>query len=931
MTSPKSIYLSYADEDEATASQLHKALDTLLDGQIFFRRFDLRAGASLAETIDDLASSAKWFILLLSSKSINSNWIKMDAKLQTIRWLQQINFNILVIKIDDCDIPKHLRIALESQYLVNLHESKDFQDEFIEIANYIMQKTPYEIQQDLFVDRGDTEDLFAYSSRTHRVIFILGMAGIGKTSFVVNKVASKLGKQPIRVKLMSGMGNSIDYIARQILKETFSEQPMHATTEKELVALASDAMKKRSRRFFLFVDNLEFSLNASNELDEQFINFLTTLLENDYKSHIVLATTRTPHYPIDFAPQCDLLRLDELEDLYIQQCMDEWLSDHPRRKELMNSSSMPYLIKAAGGLPLAAQLLVSSLKAGISPERVVASDEPRRIKLRLAAKILGTMQNVLTDLEEIILQILAFYNEAVSVDDLMEINLINKHGREKVDNAIFNLNKYLLIKENDDGQLTLHTFLTSYYREKLSREDSDGIKQKTIANEIAIYTLNKTNTLYKQLISLSNDPTAIDHEGLKFKVSSEVLRYAVPANKFLRISNRHEDADRLPIKIKGVVRDLVLFFYRDAKDYHNAIKYADRWLRIAPKDYEILLYKARALRNLGQENQLKDAEEILSKISDVSSVRFFTDRVANERGKIAAQKGNEDTAKSIYLSSIKGGTTFPETYVNLARIYLRESRGLPNSRFEEKQSLAKEAIRLLEKANAVSRTASDIFEQFYFDVYIDALEIIEDESAFHLLEDALEEKPADRRLNFRMAEILRERGDLDAAKKYAYTAIENDSISACITLANIFCSEGRILLEGKKTALANAKFVEAAKYAERYRSRSPYSQYEVADCILAKIKRLKGEWNEAAKILAPYENSNDKYIVYEFAELLIHQAEHKISEQDYHGALHDINVAKRKMEQANSDTRDHEQLYGKLDLLFEKCYQKIKDDHLNEN
>lgn len=925
MANPKSIYISYADEDEAIATQLHKALDVLLDGQTYFRRFDLRAGASLAETIDDLASNTKWFILLLSSKSINSNWIKMDAKLQTIRWLQQINFNILVIKIDNCDIPKHLKIALESQYLVNLFESSDVQDEFIEIANYIMQHTPYELQQSLFVDRGDAEDLFAYSSRSHRVIFILGMAGIGKTSFILNKVADKLEKQPIRVKLMSGMGNSIDYIARQILKETFSEQPIHDIDEQELVKLASEAMRKRSRRYFLFVDNLEFSLNASNELDESFVSFLTTLLENDYKSHIVLATTRTPHYPIDFAPQCDLLRLDELEDLYIQQCMDEWLSDHPRRNELLRSPSMPYLIRAAGGLPLAAQLLVSSLKAGISPERVVASDEPKRIKLRLAAKILGTMQNVLTELEEVILQILAFYNEAVSVEDLMEISIVNKHGSGKVNDAILNLNKYLLIKENDEGQLTLHTFLTSYYREKLSREDVDGIKQKTIAREIADYTLNKTNALYKQFVSTLNE-TGLDAEGLKHQISSELLRYAVPANKFLRISDRHEDADRLPIKIKGVVRDLVLYYYRDAKDYRNAIKYADRWLKMIPKDYEILLYKARALRNLGQENHLKEAEEILSKISDVSSARFFFDRVANERGKIASQKGNEDTAKAIYFSSIKGGTTFPETYVNLARIYLKESRNLPNNRFEEKQALAKESIRLLEKANTVSRSASDIFEQFFFDVYIDALEIIEDDSAFHLLEDALEEKPTDRRMNFRMAEILRERGNLIEAKKYANIAIKNDSISANITLANIYCSEGRTLLDEGKASLANAKFIEAAKNAEKYKSRSPYSQYEVADCILAKIQRLKGQWKEAAEILAPYENSSDRYIVYEYAELLIHQAERKISEHNYRDALHDLNLAKWKMDQANTSGRDYDLIKGKLTYLIDECNRKMKED-----
>ncbi len=921
MPSTKSIYLSYADEDESVATQLNSALDILLDGQAFFRRFDLRAGASLYEVIDDAVSTAKWFILILSSKSIHSNWIKRDAKLQTIRWLQQINCNIIVLKIDeinDYDIPKHLRIALEAQYAVNLYESQDVQGEFIEIANHILKDTSYEAQQDLFVDRGDSVDRFAYTSRNHPIMFILGMAGIGKTAFVINKVSKELAKQPIRIKLMPGMGNSIDYIARQVLKEAFVEQPIsNNVDEQTLVMMAVEAVKKRNKRYFLFVDNLEYSLNVSNELDEKFIEFLQLLINNDFRSHVVLATTRMPQYPIDFASYCDILRLDELDDLYIQQCIDEWLSDYPRRKDIMSSTSMPFLIKAAGGLPLAAQLLVSSLKAGISPDRIISSDEPKRIKLRLAAKILGTMQSVLTEAEENILQVLAFYNEYVSVEDLMELDTISRFGIERVNNAILNLNKYLLIKENDDGHLSLHTFLTSYYREQLSREDGDNVKQSSLANEIASYTLMKTNALYNELQSLGEDSSA-ENISIKSQLTSEILRYAVPANKFLRITNNHDDADNLPIKIKGVVRDLVLYFYRDAKDYHNAIKYADRWLRIFPKDYEILLYKARALRNLGQENQLKEAQEILSKIDDVTRSRFFNDRVANERGKISSQKGDDNTARAIYVSSIKNGTTFPETYVNLARIYLKDSKSLPEHKHAEKQALAKESIILLEKANSVSRSASDIFEQFFFDVYIEALEVIEDDSAFGLLEDALEEKPNDRRLNFRMAEILRERGEFEEAKEYAFTAVKNDSISAYITLANIFCAEGRLFLESNDASRANSKFSEAKKYTEKFKSRSPYSQYEVADSILAKIYRYWGDWENAEKILAPHEKSIDRYIVYEYAELLFHKASQKISNNQDSEALGILNDAVARLSRSNITSRDYMLLKEKIINLIDK-------------
>src|SRR5882762_7066315 len=82
-------------------------------------------------------------------------------------------------------------------------------------------------------------------------------------------------------------------------------------------------------------------------------------------------------------------------------------------------------------------------------------------------------------------------------------------------------------------------------------------------------------------------------------LSSEVFRYAVPSGRLLRAIGRDELAARLPIEIKGTLRELVFHFYQTRRDYQKALQYADRWLTINPHDLEVMLYRVRCHRNIG--------------------------------------------------------------------------------------------------------------------------------------------------------------------------------------------------------------------------------------------------------------------------------------------------------------------------------------------
>lgn len=264
----KYVYLSYDDADKEIALQLQEVLETTLIGEIWIRHLDLRAGDLVADVLSDAISEVKWFILILTHNSLNSEWIRKELRLLTIRWLEGMNFNLIVIRADDCNLPRDLKIAMESHYVLNLHDVEDKQDEFVRLSIYIEEKNVARPERKVFVDRGKEVDQFIYSAKYHPIVFVLGTAGIGKTSLVLNKFGPQLRKQPIEVSFSRGKGDSIDYLMREILRKTHVKQPMDSNHLKdtELISLAVEAIKKRERRYFLFVDNLEYALTASHEL-----------------------------------------------------------------------------------------------------------------------------------------------------------------------------------------------------------------------------------------------------------------------------------------------------------------------------------------------------------------------------------------------------------------------------------------------------------------------------------------------------------------------------------------------------------------------------------------------------------------------------------------------------------------------------------------
>lgn len=151
--------------------------------------------------------------------------------------------------------------------------------------------------------------------------------------------------------------------------------------------------------------------------------------------------------------------------MYIHQCFDEWLSDHPKHSEYLNSSHMDNLVKVADGYPLAALMLATSIKSGIPPYIVLKSSEIKRLRLSLAGHILDSLlQERLSELESLILQALGLINEPIHIDDLISIETFAQYLPQQIQEAVYNLIRLLLLSDTDEGMLSLHSFVASYFR-----------------------------------------------------------------------------------------------------------------------------------------------------------------------------------------------------------------------------------------------------------------------------------------------------------------------------------------------------------------------------------------------------------------------------------------------------------------------------------
>lgn len=126
----KKAFISYSHSDNEFTDRLTKAL--IEKGQdVFYDKWDILPGDSIIEKIfEEGLSNCSAFIVVLSTESIKSSWVKEELNAATLRRIEK-HTRVIPILIEDVDIPLSLRT------LMWVDMRKNFDDGVRQIINAI--------------------------------------------------------------------------------------------------------------------------------------------------------------------------------------------------------------------------------------------------------------------------------------------------------------------------------------------------------------------------------------------------------------------------------------------------------------------------------------------------------------------------------------------------------------------------------------------------------------------------------------------------------------------------------------------------------------------------------------------------------------------------------------------------------------------------
>lgn len=105
------IFISYNHADRHFAENL--AMNLVQNKhRVWIDRWELSAGDSLIDRIEEAVQGADAILVLLSNNSIESTWCRKELKSGLIRELEEKSVIVIPILIDDCEVPLFLREKL---------------------------------------------------------------------------------------------------------------------------------------------------------------------------------------------------------------------------------------------------------------------------------------------------------------------------------------------------------------------------------------------------------------------------------------------------------------------------------------------------------------------------------------------------------------------------------------------------------------------------------------------------------------------------------------------------------------------------------------------------------------------------------------------------------------------------------------------------
>lgn len=158
------IFISYSHDDyEFVEALAHALIDKRY--YLWLDKWQLTAGDSIVEKVQSALTKAEAILVILSSKSVNSNWCKKELNSGLIREIDESKVILLPILIEECDIPLFLREKKYADFRNSFEDGlKDILDALGRVTNLeqgrLVKDTGHNV--DWAIDYGYTNDVLTY-------------------------------------------------------------------------------------------------------------------------------------------------------------------------------------------------------------------------------------------------------------------------------------------------------------------------------------------------------------------------------------------------------------------------------------------------------------------------------------------------------------------------------------------------------------------------------------------------------------------------------------------------------------------------------------------------------------------------------------------------------------------------------------------------
>jgi len=910
--SDKQIFISHSSRDNDFARTLaDKLREVYGPAQVWIDLHDLDIGDELATKIPRSLSGAKWFVLLASNVSMQSNWVRFEARLALKNMIERSDFTVLTLKIEDCDFPPELDLLKGYQYV-----RVDSPEQAFTVLQPVLEQDA-QLKKTLFaepfIDRGQDRDQLELLAERHKVIFITGPMGIGKSALIYKVAEEKFKREVIEINLT--LGHDLQRLCREILARCGKPQPADNEEDDILLQDAIWALNQQIQ------DNkLLFMRNFQNALGEEGVRpYLFEFLqkygqESSIRFPVLLSGTRKPYFqtPLDY--RWEDIRLDRLDDEYTILAIQKWYQYiHPDEKEWDEEELRP-LAENLNGHPLAARMIVRDLQYE-GPRGLLRETSLSKFKRTQAEYILGKLNVSLTKLQRHILYAMAILDAPITIRHLLAIKTIKEAGHETIEKAVVNLCHLLLVTEMVDTY-ALHPFIASYFIQEAQKDIAADHKTSlydTFARELAEVTFNHAQETKSLLDKLMPTEKHLDNQRYS-DLGRQLLGATIPAQRLLLLTNQHERAKKLPYHFKGHLRQIALEAYRRFRKYEMCVEFGQQWLKIDPKDDDVRLEVARAHRQLKNYPQ---AETLLKELEFGS--RRMQAQVLRERGLIAYDQSEFAQAIEFYEMAKKKDTGYETVNESYARALVARANRL---RDDDPRALAdyEQAADLL-KISGPSPRISTFHEKavdFYVEVALKAQRITI-ENAIGLLKEEIEVNPADERLHYRLADVMQHQAsNWDEAVEHAEQAMKlgYESASAPLIIAKIRNEQKR--------------YQDAINALDRFRPRNQTDQQRThRDIIAIATEKARAytslkRFDDARKELERLQDK-DSYVFARMADNEYEAAKNAFEGGNPSTAQRFIREAKNVLQQAESRFPSKKGFFNGARTKIEKLETQLRD------